>query len=96
MKLYHKILNKFLYRPFFTIFQRLGFHITRCHFYSPIPDTSELKYDLWSKHSQLAGINISEEKQLELLRLFSKFKEEYESFPRNKESALKPLSILHK
>lgn len=63
----------------------MGFHITPNSFYQPIPDTRRLKDDLWSKHSELVGIDINERKQLELLSLFaSKFKAEYERFPRKK------------
>jgi len=69
----------------FSLFQRLGFHITPNHYYSPIPDTRKLKDDLWSKRSELVGVDINESKQLELLSLFgAKFKNEYERFPRGK------------
>ena len=69
----------------FSLFQKLGYHITPNHFYYPIPDTTRLKDDLWLKHSELDGIDINEEKQLELLSLFeASFKNEYERFPRGK------------
>lgn len=69
----------------FSLFQKLGYHITPNHFYHPIPDTTKLKDDLWTKHSELVGISINESKQLELLSLFeAKFKNEYEQFPRGK------------
>lgn len=66
-------------------FKKLGFYITPINYESPIPDTITLKDDLWLKHSELVGIDINEKEQINLLSLFSsKFKEEYESFPRNK------------
>ena len=69
----------------FSLCQRLGFHVTPNSFYHPVPDTRKLKEDLWSKRSELAGIDLNEQKQRELLSLFvSKFKNEYERFPRNR------------
>ena len=65
--------------------QRMGFHVTPNSFYHPVPDTRKLTEDLWSKRSELAGIDLNEQKQLELLSLFeSKLKNEYELFPRNR------------
>lgn len=69
----------------FSLFQRLGYHVTPNHFYYPIPDTTKLNDALWLKHSELVGININESKQLELMSLFeASFKNEYERFPRSK------------
>lgn len=69
----------------FLIWQRLGFHVTPNHFYEPIPDTRTLKDELWSKRSEMVGIEISEPEQIRLLSEFSaKFKGEYEAFPRHK------------
>lgn len=68
----------------FSLCQRMGLHVTPNSFYSPVPDTRKLKDDLWSRHSELVGIDLNEQKQIELLSLFvSKFKNEYERFPRN-------------
>jgi hypothetical protein len=67
---------------YFRLWEKKGFHITPVHFYEPIPDTASLKADLWSKQSELIGININADSQIRLLSIFSqKFKEEYESFP---------------
>jgi len=69
----------------FSFLQKLGYHITPNHFYYPIPDTTKLRDNLWSKHSDLAGISVNESRQLELLSLFEAgFKNEYEQFPRSK------------
>ena len=85
-KSYNLFLGLFIKKTF-PIWERMGFHITRNHFYEPVPDTRTLGDDLWQKQSELAGIDINEEGQINLLSLFSsKFKEEYESFPRNKTS----------
>ena len=86
----NKILRKFIKKTF-PFWQMLGFHITPVHFYEPIPETRKLKDNLWQKHSQLIGININEKKQLELLSLFiSKFKKEYETFPKNRTQVQAP------
>lgn len=67
----------------FLIWQRIGFHITLNHFSEPIPDTRTLKEELWSKHSDMVGIETSEEAQLSLLsEFYSKFRNEYNNFPR--------------
>ena len=72
-----------IYQNVFRLCERLGIHITPVHFYMPIPDTSKLNDELWEKHSELVGIKMNEERQLELLSVFSKnFKEEYEKFPK--------------
>ncbi|MFC1848270.1 class I SAM-dependent methyltransferase [Chloroflexota bacterium] len=71
----------------FLVLQRVGIHITRNRFYSPIPDTRALSPELWLRESKLVGVNLAEQGQLELLRCFSSvFKEEYEKLPRRKSS----------
>jgi predicted O-methyltransferase YrrM len=64
---------------FFSLSQKLGWHITFNSFYSPIPDTSELTDELWGKRN-FKGINMNEQKQLQLLSVFAKFKNEYNRF----------------
>lgn len=83
-KLYGAMLRWYC-RKTFTFWQRLGLHITRCHFYEPIPDTRELGDSVWEKRSALAGIDIDEGTQLDLLSRFkTEFQQEYEQFPREK------------
>lgn len=86
-EIYNKILRRIL-KETFLIWQRLGFHITPNHFYSPVPDTRTLKNrDLWGRHSEMIRINMNEEGQLNLLLTFYKnFKEEYDKFPYKKTS----------
>lgn len=68
----------------FPLWQMLGIHVTRNHFYSPTPDTRLLKGNLWSKRSSLPAVEINEQGQLELLREFAEnFRVEYEQFPRH-------------
>jgi len=69
----------------FPLWQKLGLHITANHFYEPIPDTSTLNDNLWLKCSELVGIDINEQEQINLLSEFGlKYKEEFNSFPKNK------------
>ena len=85
-KAYNYFLRLFIKKSF-PIWQRMGFHITPNHFYEPVPDTRTLKNDLWLKHTDMVGIEINEKGQINLLSHFSsKFKDEYERFPRNKTS----------
>ena len=84
---YNWFLRGFIKKSF-PIWQRMGFHVTPNHFYEPVPDTRTLREELWSKHSNIAGIETNEEGQINLLSQFSsKFKDEYENFPRLKTSA---------
>lgn len=85
-KIYNGALRRIIKKSF-LIWERLGFHITPNHFYEPIPDTRTLKADLWQKQSELVGIDINKEGQINLLSQFSfKFKEEYENLLRFKTS----------
>ena len=70
------------HRELFLDWERHGFHVTPVHFYEPIPDTQSLPETLWSRHSELVGIDMNDSMQLELLQdHFSKFRDEYENLP---------------
>lgn len=70
------------FRDSFLLWERNGFHVTRVHFYQPIPDTQNLPKTLWEMPSELVGIDMNESMQLDLLRNhFPKFRNEYEQFP---------------
>ena len=85
-RLYNLFLNYFIKKSF-RIWQKMGFHITPNHFYEPVPDTRTLGEGLWSKHSDMCGVEINEKRQINFLSQFSsKFKEEFECFPRFKTS----------
>lgn len=67
---------------FFRLWQECGIHVTPVHFYQPIPDTRALPESLWTRPSQMPGIDLNEKFQLELLsNCFPKFRHEYEAFP---------------
>ena len=66
----------------FRKWERRGFHVTPVHFYQPIPDTQSLPETLWTQPGELAGINMNEATQLDLLRnQFAKFREECTDLP---------------
>jgi hypothetical protein len=51
------------------------------HFYNPVPDTRELKEDVWTRRSELVGVDMNEAKQLEILSEFTaRYKSEYELY----------------
>ena len=66
----------------FPVWEQHGFHVTPVHFYQPIPDTRELPETLWKQPSDLVGIDMNDEMQIDLLRNhFTKFQEECSNFP---------------
>jgi hypothetical protein len=67
----------------FSLWESMGFHITPDHFYQPIPDTRTLKDELWLRQSELIGLDMNEQNQIQLLNQFLRFKDEYDSFPKN-------------
>jgi len=66
----------------FELFQKFGVHIVPNHFYSPIPDTRALgaRAAVWERESPLAGVDLNEAGQLEMLERFQRFQTEYD-FP---------------
>ena len=79
-----KSLNHPKFLELFRLWEKHGFHVTPVHFYQPIPDTQSLPETLWSHPSELAGIDMNDAMQLDLLQNhFRKFREEYERFPTN-------------
>ena len=73
-------------RRVFEFWQRLGVNVTPKHFYSPIPDTRRLaqKEALWSKPSELPGMDMNVKRQLHFLQeVFAQYKSEFD-FPVDK------------
>ena len=66
-------------REQFHRWQELGFHVTPVHFYQPIPDTRELPERLWDGPTEMRGVEMAPERQLEVLEEITEFKAEYES-----------------
>jgi hypothetical protein len=74
-----------LFRRSFAAWQRMGFHVTKVTWGSPIPDTRSLKSELWQKQSPLRRFGMNDSGQAGLLAFFSfQFKKDYEAFPTSK------------
>lgn len=85
-KAYNYLSEVFLKKTF-LLWQYLGFHITRNYFESPIPDTRHISDEIWNNKTKLPGIDIDTKAMIDLIDLFSsKYKKEYDSFPKNKTS----------
>ena len=61
-----RVLTRLL-RLLFRLLQPLGIHIVRNHFYEPVPDTRKLGDETWTNPSDLAGLDMNESGQLEIL-----------------------------
>ena len=72
-------------RKSFFFWQRLGVHVVPNHFYNPVPDTREFTNNFWSRQSELVGIDMRDDAQINLLRQFAlSYASEYERFPQQK------------
>jgi hypothetical protein len=54
-------------KTLFRTLEPMGLHISRNHFYEPIPDTRRLKPELWSKTTEPAGIDLRRSQQWSLV-----------------------------
>ncbi len=68
-----------------SLWERLGFHITPNHYYEPIPDNRKIKERLWEVESDLPGLKLNPQISIELLSDFSMYKKEYDD-PKNKQT----------
>ncbi len=69
----------------FKCLQRTGIHVTRNHFYEPVPDTRKIPENTWTNRSQLIGIEMNDTGQLRLLAEFcAGYKKEFDQFPQEK------------
>lgn len=70
-----------IHRRYFRLWEEHGCHVTPVSYYQPIPDTRELPEELWTRESELVGIDLNAEFQLHLLRnVFPRFRPEYDQF----------------
>jgi len=69
------------FATYFRFWQARGFHVTPVHFYSPVPDTSQLGEEVWDRETALTGIDLAESSQLRLLASFTRFCDEYNEIP---------------
>lgn len=67
----------------FKIFERRGIHVMPVHFYSPVPDTTELykTKDLWNVESDFSKVNYNVHFENELSDAFLRYRKEYEDLP---------------
>jgi hypothetical protein len=76
-----------VYRRYFNRWQKAGFNLTPNHYYSPIPNVARLDPKLWDSRSAMTGIDLRAESQLKFLNeVCSRFRREYEQFPRQRTS----------
>ena len=74
--------RRLIIKKTFPIWERFGFHVTPVHFYEPIPDTEDLDESLWSRPSEMVGVEMNDEKQCQILSMFvSEFKNEFDCLP---------------
>jgi hypothetical protein len=69
------------FSKYFRVWESSGFHVTRVHFYSPIPNTAELTDDIWKQESAMAGIDMNDRGQMKLLAACKRFQDEYNILP---------------
>jgi len=77
------LFHRLFFEKGFGFFENLGFHVLPVHFYSPVPDTRELRHNLhqWNKDWDFTGIDFKEKAQLQFLQYLAKFKNEYDTLP---------------
>jgi len=82
--IYSKMLRGIIKKTF-PFWEKFGVHVTPRHYHEPVPDTQTLKDYFGARHCELVGVELNEQEQLRLLLLFvSRFKSEYDSFPKEK------------
>lgn len=87
IQLLKPLLDSGQYLQYFDLWQENGFHVTRNHFYEPVPDTRLLTPEFWEKTSALYGIDMRVEEQLNLLTtVFPQYSDEYNNIPLEKTS----------
>ena len=84
LNIVRKIRSRLSPMRLFHVFETMGYHLTPNHFYFPIPDTRSLGDYLWERESQLVGVDMNTEGQMNLLSIFeSTYKNEYEKIPKD-------------
>lgn len=75
--------KKIIREYFFLLFEKIGLHLLPVHFYSPVPDTQNLKKTInrWHKKYNLNDIDINIKKQTELVNKLSQFSNDFNKLP---------------
>jgi len=69
------------YDDYFHLWQEAGVHVMPVHYESPIPDTRLVSEEVWERVSEMVGIDMNDDAQLDLLRNhFPRFRSEYDAF----------------
>jgi predicted O-methyltransferase YrrM len=67
----------------FPVWERLGLHVRPIHFYEPVPNVRKLGPETWTRMTEMVGVELRPERQLELLHdLARRYRSEYDAFPR--------------
>jgi predicted O-methyltransferase YrrM len=81
-KIKRRLVSAWLQVGSFNFWQKYGYHVMRVHYYSAIPDTSKLGDKEYNRVSELVGLRLRKDEQLELLKKFiDKYRKEYDLFP---------------
>jgi predicted O-methyltransferase YrrM len=74
---------KLVFERVFPLFERLGLHVLPVHFYSPVPDTRQLRHNLerWHREWSLAGIDLDLEHQRDWIGQLADFQSEFDTLP---------------
>jgi hypothetical protein len=78
---------KLIFEGAFPVFERLGLHVLPIHFYSPVPDTRQLRrnFERWHRELSFTGIDIDVEQQRRLVKELAAFASEFDSLPPEEE-----------
>jgi len=73
-----KLIDQVVWRMFY-LFERIGFHVLPVHYYSPIPDTRQLRKhsELLTQEHPMYGVDLREDAQLDVLNLLKSHESEY-------------------
>jgi predicted O-methyltransferase YrrM len=78
--LYAKVLRRFL-KQTFSFWERMGIHVTPCHYYEPLPVLRELQDAIWEQEPRQPGFSLNEECQRRFLNeVCAPLKQEYDTF----------------
>jgi predicted O-methyltransferase YrrM len=80
---------KVVFERAFPFFERLGLHVLPIHFYSPVPDTRELRRTRprWDREWSLTGIDFDEERQSSWIGRLAAFQAEFSALDAEAEVA---------
>lgn len=70
---------------YFHLWEHRGYHVLPVHFYTPIPQTTDLTQEVLRYRSEMVGVDLQSDNQISLIRHFgSAYKQVYEKFPLEK------------